>query len=232
MLRIVHDWLNEQWDKTGLSLEKIRSRIVERHNEQSISVSKIHRIFSDPDCKVSIDDILLLSEAFDADPNELFAKIGGREYAASKGVDYKGAETLLREFAQEREQMRAEFAARIDQSIEARKETQRAFDEAIAVFQTTVGHIEEQYRKNADYLTGLVERSEKYNAQLTERAVRAEEAAAQAEARADSAEQENRATRKKLYKLFFVMLGLLIAVFAFLMFIMIADVPYLGGGNG
>lgn len=224
MLKIVHNWLNEKWDVTGLSLEKIRNRIIERHPEQSISISKLHRIFSDQNSKVSLEEVIMLAEAFDSDPNELLALIGGREYVASEKVDYKGAEALLHDFSLEKAQIRKEYEIRIEQSIKAREETQQAFN---AITQK----MEEQYRRNADYLTKLVEESKEYNANLTERAVRAEENAKAADERAEKAQARADALDRRRHQVFWCMIVIVFALLGLLFASFVLNIPSIGWGN-
>ncbi len=224
MLAIVHSWMNEQWDKTGLSLEKIRNKILEKHPEQSISISKLHRIFSDPDCKVSVEEILLLAEAFAKDPNELFAKIGGREYQASEGVDYKGAEALLRDFAREKEEIRQEYEVRITQSIKAREDTQQAF-------QTALAQIGEQYRANADYLTGIIKENETYIRDLLSKTERANIIAEAAQKRAEEAEKAREIIDKRRHQVFWGMIVIVFALLGLLFSSFILNIPSIGWGN-
>lgn len=210
-------FLTRKKDEKRLSYEDMEAKV-------NMSKSKLQRIFTNQADPTISDLEDIVEKALGAPMRELYAIIGEQELNDSEEIGYKGAKELLSDFADEKKQIRAEYQTRIDQLVATGDERQKAF---------TLGlkQVEEQYRKNADYLTGLVERSEKYNAQLTERAVKAEEDAKKANDRADAAELENRTTRKKMYKLFYTMLCLLIAVFGFLMFVMIADVPQIGGGN-
>ena len=57
MLQLVHKYINEKWDETGLSLEKIRQNIMAENPSSSISVSRLHRIFSDPTYKLSLEEL-------------------------------------------------------------------------------------------------------------------------------------------------------------------------------
>lgn len=204
----------------------------------NISKSKLQRIFTGQ-IDVTVPDLeTIVEKGFRETETELYAKMGKQEFKDSAGVDYKGAQALLKDFADEKAHIRQEYETRIIQSIKAREETQTAFHIALA-------QIGDQYRKNADYLNGIITDNESYirdllakvetansiAADAQKRSLDAEERADQANKRADSAENENRTTRKKMYMLFSGMLAILIIVVSFTIFLIVADVPHLGGGN-
>lgn len=224
MKELYLDYLAQKKDAKKLAYDVLEERT-------NISRSKLQRIFTGQ-LDVTVADLeIIVEKGFEESTVELYAQMGKREFADSEDVDYKGAKELIADFNAEKEQIRQEYDLRINQSIKAREDAQRTFD-------TMLSHVEEQYRKNANYLIDLVKRSEKLNAQLTERAVRAENEASQAnrragesDARADSAELENRSTRKKMYKLFSGMLAVILILLSFTIFLIVADVPHLGGGN-
>lgn len=231
MKEIYLNYLTQKKDAKKLAYDVLEERT-------NISRSKLQRIFTGQ-LDVTVSDLeTIVEKGFEESTDELYAQMGKQEFRDSKEFDYKGAKELLSDFNAEKAQIREEYEKRIGQSIKAREETQAAFTSALE----TLG---DQYRKNADYLTGIIKDNEAYIRDLlaqTERAgaiaaaaqKRAEEAEARAkiaDERTDSSELENRTTRKKMYKLFAGMLAILIAIFGFLMFIIIADVPYLGGGN-
>lgn len=224
MLKIVHSWLNEKWDVTGLSLEKIRNRIIEKHPEQSISISKLHRIFTDENSKVSLEEVIMLAEAFNSDPNELLALIGGREYVASEKVDYKGAEALLHDFSIEKAQIRQEYELRIGQSIKAREDTQLAFNTAL----TQIG---EQYRKNADYLTGIIKDNEAYIRDLLVKTEHANSIAASALKRAEEAEKSREKIDKRRHQVFWCMIIIVFSLLGIILASFILNIPSIGWGN-
>ena len=224
MKEIYLNYLTQKKDTKKLAYDVLEEKT-------NISRSKLQRIFTGQ-LDVTVSDLeTIVEKGFEESTDELYAQMGKQEFRDSKEFDYKGAKELLSDFNAEKAQIREEYEKRIGQSIKAREDTQTAFSSALE----TLG---DQYRKNADYLTGIIKDNEAYIRDLlsqTERAnaiaAAAQKRAEEADNRADSAELENRTTRKKMYKLFAGMLDILIVVFVFLMFIIIADVPYLGGGN-
>lgn len=224
MKEIYLNYLTQKKDAKKLAYDVLEERT-------NISRSKLQRIFTGQ-LDVTISDLeTIVEKGFEESTDELYAQMGKQEFRDSKDVDYKGAKELLSDFNAEKAQIREEYEKRIGQSIKAREETQTAFTSALE----TLG---DQYRKNADYLTGIIKDNVAYirdllvqTADANAIAAAAQKRAEEADNRADSAELENRTTRKKMYKLFAGMLAILIVVFGFLMFIIIADVPYLGGGN-
>ena len=224
MKEIYLNYLTQKKDAKKLAYDVLEERT-------NISRSKLQRIFTGQ-LDVTVSDLeTIVEKGFDESTDELYAQMGKQEFRDSKEVDYKGAKELLSDFNAEKAQIREEYEKRIGQSIKAREDTQTAFSSALE----TLG---DQYRKNADYLTGIIKDNEAYIRDLLAQtadanaiAAAAQKRSEEADNRADSAELENRTTRKKMYKLFAGMLAILIAIFGFLMFIIIADVPYLGGGN-
>lgn len=224
-------FLTRKKDEKKLSYEDMAEKA-------NMSKSKLQRIFTNQADPTISDLEDIVEKALGASMRELYAIIGEQELVDSEELGYKGAKELMADFAAEKKQIRAEYQTRIDQLVTTSDERQKAFTIALE-------QIGEQYKANAAYLKGVIIDNEQYIRDLiaqTERAnviaADAQKQASEAEKRADaaeaersSAELENRTTRKKMYKLFSGMLAILIAVFAFLMFIIIADVPYLGGGN-
>ena len=139
MLKLVHEHINQLWEETDLSLEKIRQNIVEKNPEASISVSKLHRILSDPLCKLSLEDLLMLiQDGFKKDPNVLLAKIGGQEYEDSKDVGYKGAAALIADFERRETAIRAAFTEQLEKEKVLRANIHQAFNEAKDAFDRAV----------------------------------------------------------------------------------------------
>lgn len=205
----------------------------------NISRSKLHRIFTGQ-LDVTVADLeVIVEKGFGESTDELYAQMGRQEFRDSKDFDYKGAKELLSDFNAEKAQIREEYEKRIAQSIEAREEAQLSFNLALA-------QIGDQYRRNADYLTGIINDNEAYIRDLlakTEQAntiataaqkhaEEAEDRAKIADGRADSAELENRTTRKKMYMLFSGMLFLLVFVVILFALGIVLDLPLLGMGNG
>ena len=152
MLKLVHEHINKLWDETGFSLEKIRQNIIERHPTESISISKLHRILSEPSCKVSLDDLLMVvQDGFRRDPNVLLAKIGGQEYADSKEVGYKGTTELLADFAKREAGLHSHYGDLLKKEAVMRRNIHQAFtdsterfDRATELFETHLSELKEE----------------------------------------------------------------------------------------
>lgn len=127
MLKTVHEYINIKWDETGLSLEKIRSNIIAANPSSSISVSKLHRMFSDPNYKLSIEELLAVVKAMGQDPKEILAIIGEQEYVASKEVGYKGAAELIAEFERREAALRDGYEDRLEKEAVLRRNIHEAF---------------------------------------------------------------------------------------------------------
>lgn len=158
MLTLVHEHINRLWDDTGLSLDKIRQNILERNPSNSISVSKLHRILSDPTCKLSLEDLLLIiQDGFRKDANVLLAKIGGQEYAASEPVGYQGVTALISDFERRETAIRKAYAEQLDKEAVIRKNIQGAFVEAKNGFDHAVDVLEKTHA------AALAKRDETYD---------------------------------------------------------------------
>lgn len=184
MLKLVHEHLNNLWEETGLSLEKIRQNIIDRNPDASISVSKLHRIFSDPLCKLSLEDLLMLiRDGFRKDPTPLLAKIGGQEYAASEPVGYQGATALIADFERREAAIRKDYTDQLQKEAVIRENIRMAFtaakegfDKAVEVLQQNheaalkkrdetyeraVGHLKQQLQIDAEeYHNALASKDE------------------------------------------------------------------------
>lgn len=160
MLTLVHEHINHLWDETGFSLEKIRQNIVERNPDASISVSKLHRILSDPLCKLSLEDLLMLiRDGFRKDPNVLLAKIGGQEYAASEPVGYQGATALIADFERREAAIRKAYTEQLEKEAGIRKNIHAAFNEAKSAFDHSVEVIQQNHEEALKKRDDTYERS-------------------------------------------------------------------------
>lgn len=231
MKEIYLNYLTQRKDAKKLAYDVLEEKT-------NISRSKLQRIFTGQ-LDVTVADLeIIVEKGFGESTDELYAQMGKQEFLDSKEVDYKGAKELLSDFNAEKAQIREEYEKRIGQTVKAREETQLSFNIALA-------QIGDQYRKNADYLTGIINDNEAYIRDLlaqTERAnmiaaaaqkhaEEAEDRAKIADGRADSAELENRTTRKKMYMLFSGMLFLLVFVVILFALGIVLDLPLLGMGN-
>ena len=146
MLTLVHQHINQLWEETGFSLEKIRQNIVERNPDASISVSKLHRIMSDPLCKLSMEDLLMIiRDGFRKDPNVLLAKIGGQEYAASEPVGYQGATALIADFERRETAIRKDYTQQLEKEAAIRENIRVAFTAAKEGFDKAVDVLQQNH---------------------------------------------------------------------------------------
>lgn len=217
MKDIYLNYLTQRKDAKKLSYDVLEERT-------HISKSKLQRIFTGQ-IDVTISDLeTIVEKGFCENTEVLYAQMGKQEFADSQDVDYKGARELLKNFADEKAQIRSEYEMRIGQSIKAREDTQQAFSSALA----TLG---DQYRKNADYLTTIIKDNEAYIRDLLSQTERAEAIAAAAQKRAEEAEKTREDIEKRRHHVFLGMLFIVVVLLAALLFIIIADVPQIGGGN-
>lgn len=158
------------------------------YQRTGISVSKLQRIHTGQQ-SLTVDDFELICEkGYGLDLDEVYARFGRQEFRDSEGVDYKGAKELLSDFAIQKETLRTQYEERVQREREA-----------------------------VDFLKNLLDETKAYNAQLTERAVRAETESAQA----------HKTSRRIL-----VVSVVLVVLFAVLLVLgIVMDLPHLGMGN-
>lgn len=232
MKEIYLNFLTKKKDIRRASYEDMESRT-------NMSKSKLQRIFTGQTDPTVSDLEIIVEKGLQSSLVELYALIGKQEMEASEELDYKGAHALMEEFAREKAQINESYKVNIEHLMQKSDERQEAFTKALTV-------IGEQYRANADYLTGVIRDNEGYIRDLLaktehsnaiaiaeqKRAEDAENRAKIADERADSAEKENRTTRKKMYMLFSGMLVLVILLVVLLALGIVLDLPTLGMGNG
>lgn len=116
------------------------------YQRTGISVSKLQRIFTGQQ-SMSVDDFELICEkGLNLDLDDVYARFGRQEFRDSEDVDYKGAKELLADFNQQKDALREQYEERVTREQEA-----------------------------VDFLKGILSDFKGYNAELTERAVKAEE---------------------------------------------------------
>lgn len=227
MLKTVHEYINRKWDETGLSLERIRSGIIAANPSSSISVSKLHRMFSDPNYKLSIEELLAVVKAMGQDPKEILAIIGEQEYVASKDVGYKGATELIADFERREEAIRKNYVDQLEKEAVLRRNIHTAFTEARDGFSQAVETLERTHaaalRKRDDtydrvvgHLKVQLDELKEDNKLLTERASAAESAREQLD--------------KRRHNVFWGMLLALLFVLALFILFIIIDAPQIGAG--
>lgn len=158
------------------------------YQRTGISVSKLQRIHTGQQ-SLSVDDFELICEkGYGLDLDEVYARFGRQEFRDSEEVDYKGAKALLADFKDEKEAIWQQCEQRVQREREA-----------------------------VDFLKGMLSKSEQYNAQLTERAIKAETESAQA----------HKTSRRIL-----TISVILVVLFAALLVLgIVMDLPHLGMGN-
>lgn len=153
-----------------------------------ISVSKLQRIHTGQQ-NLSVDDFELICEkGYGLNLDDVYARFGRQEFRDSAVVDFKGAKALIADFGQEKEDIRQHYEERVQREREA-----------------------------VVFLKGLLDETKAYNAQLTERAVRAETESAQA--------------HKTSRRILTVSVILVVLFAAMLVLGIVLDLPHLGMGN-
>ena len=228
MLKLVHEYINRKWDETGLSLEKIRANILAKNPQASISVSKLHRVFSDPENKLSLEELIMLTrDGLQQNPQELLALIGGQEYAASKDVGYKGATELIADFERREAALRKDYQEQLDKEAAMRRNIHTAFTEARDGFKQAIDTLErthaaalqkrdDTYDRVVGHLKGQLTKLEADNLSLMERASAAEAARDQID--------------KRRHGVFWGMLIALLSVLALFILFILIDAPQIGAG--
>lgn len=196
-------------------------------------------------------------EYFGGNKKDVQARIGMAALDEWEKAGFKNAKELMEEHAIEKARIHQNYETRIITLVEQSDKRQKAFEDALTLireqadnaqkaFTEALTVIGEQYRANADYLIGVIRDNEEYIRDLLaktehsnaiaiaeqKRAEDAENRAKIADERADSAEKENRTTRKKMYMLFSGMLVLVILLVVLLALGIVLDLPTLGMGNG
>lgn len=225
MRQIYLDYLAQTRDEKRLSYDDLVPRT-------NMSKSKLQRIFTGQTEPTVSDLEIIVEKGLKGRIEDLYAKIGEQELKDSEELDYKGARALLDDFNAEKKQIRTEYQTRIDQLVSSNDERQKAFTLAL-------DQIGAQYKKNADYLTGIIKDNENYIRDLLEQTERANVIAAAAQQRAKASEEkisvlEDRVveSEKRRYKVFWTMLALSALLLFLLVLGVILDLPMIGMGNG
>lgn len=225
MRQIYLDYLAQTRDEKRLSYDDLVPRT-------NMSKSKLQRIFTGQTEPTVSDLEIIVEKGLKGRIEDLYAKIGEQELKDSEELDYKGARALLDDFNAEKKQIRTEYQTRIDQLVSSNDERQKAFTLAL-------DQIGAQYKKNADYLTGIIKDNENYIRDLLEQTERANMIAAEAQKRAQESEKKISTLEKRLvqsekrrYKVFWTMLALAVSLLTLLVLGVILDLPLIGMGNG
>lgn len=196
----------------------------EMEKTSNMSKSKLQRIFTGQVDPTVSDLETIVEKSLGASLTELYALIGKKEFRDSEEIDYKGAKELVADFSAEKAQIRAEYQTRIDQLVATSDERQKAFTLALDQMGT-------QYRKNADYLVGVINDNEAYIRDLLAKneaanriATEAQEQAKKAQTRIDNLDKRRHQVFWSMLLLVFVLLGIIIAS-------VVLNIPAIGWGN-
>lgn len=158
------------------------------YQRTGISISKLQCIFTGQRT-FTVDDFELICEkGLGLNLDEIYARFGRQEFRDSQDVDYKGAKELLADFDKQKEALRTQYEERVQRE-----------------------------QKAVDFLKEMLIKSEQYNAQLTERAIKAETESAQA--------------HKTSRRILTVSVVLVVLFAALLVLGIVMDLPHLGMGN-
>lgn len=217
MKEIYLNYLTEKKDAKKLAYDVLEERT-------NISRAKLQRIFTGQ-VDVTVSDLeTIVEKGFDESTDDLYARMGKQEFWDAKEFDYKGAKELISDFNAEKAQIREEYENLIGQSIKAREDAQTAFSSALE----TIG---DQYRKNADYLTGIIKDNESYIRDLLVQTADANAIAASAQKRAEDAEKDRESSDKRRHQVFWCMILLVFALLGIIIASFVLNIPAVGWGN-
>lgn len=217
MRQIYLDYISQMRDEKRLSYDDLVPRT-------NMSKSKLQRIFTGQTEPTVSDLEIIVEQGLKGRIDDLYAKVGEQEMKDSEGLDYKGARALLDDFNAEKLQIRKEYQSRIEQLVATSDERQKAFTIALK-------QIEEQYRKNADYLVGVVNDNEIYIRDLLVKTENANNIAAAAQKRAETAEKRADDLDKRRHHVFWAMMVLVLLLIGVIIASMILNIPSIGWGS-
>lgn len=224
MRQIYLDYLAQTRDEKRLSYDDLVPRT-------NMSKSKLQRIFTGQTEPTVSDLEIIVEKGLKGRIEDLYAKIGEQELKDSEELDYKGARALLDDFNAEKKQIRTEYQTRIDQLVSSNDDRQKAFTLAL-------DQIGAQYKKNADYLTGIIKDNENYIRDLLEQTERANMIAAAAQENAQEVEKKIAVLDKRLvdsekrrFQVFWSMLSVIILLLVVIVISVVFDIPAFNWGN-
>lgn len=217
MRKIYLDFLTQKKDAKKLSYDEMELT-------SNMSRSKLQRIFTGQVDPTVSDLETIVEKSLGANIMELYALMGKQEFKDSESLDYKGAKELMADFYAEKAQIRAEYQTRIDQLVSTGDERQKAF--ALSLEQLST-----QYRKNADYLVGIIEEKEAHIQDLLAQNVQANKIAKAAQERAEAAEKRIDDLDKRRHQVFWSMLLLVFILLGIIIASFILNIPAIGWGN-
>ena len=217
MREIYLTFLSQKRDEKRLSYDDLVPRT-------SMSKSKIQRIFTGQTEPTVSDLEIIVEKGLGANIKELYALVGESELKASEDVDYKGAQALMDEFAAEKARIHTNYETKIETLVAQSDKRQQAFTDALA-------QIGEQYRKNADCLTGIIRDNEAYIRDLLAKTEHANSIAISEKERAETAEKRVIELDKRRYQVFWSMLGVIVLLLFIIVISIVFDIPAFNWGN-
>ncbi len=217
MRQIYLDYISQVRDEKRLSYDDLVPRT-------NMSKSKLQRIFTGQTEPTVSDLEIIVEQGLKGRIEDLYAKIGEQEMKDSEELDYKGARALLDDFNAEKKQIRSEYQTRIDQLVSSNDERQKLFTDALS-------QLSDQYRANADYLTGIIRDNENYIRDLLVKTEQANGIAQAAQARAARAEKRIDDLDKRRHHVFWGMLSVILILIGVIIASFIFNLPSIGWGN-
>lgn len=211
-------YLTQKKDEKKLSYDDMVPRT-------NMSKSKIQRIFTGQQEPTVSDLETIVENGLQEDIDTLYAMIGKREMRDSEELDFKGAKALMDEFASEKARIHANYEAKLNSLVEQSDKRQQAFTDAL-------NQMGEQYRKNADYMKGVIADNEGYIRDLLAKVEHANAIADSEKHRAEAAEERIDELDKRRHQVFWSMLTLVAFMAILLVLGVVLDLPMIGMGNG
>lgn len=155
---------------------------------------------------------------------EVQARIGMAALDEWEKSGFKNAKELMEEHAAEKARIHANYEEKINVLVMQSDKRQEAFNIAL----TQIG---EQYRKNADYLTGTIRDNEAYIRDLLAKTEHSNAIAIAAQKRAEEAEKRADSLDKRRYHVFWSMMVLVLMLAGVIVASMLLNLPSMGWGN-
>lgn len=210
-------YLTQKKDEKKLSYDDMVPRT-------NMSKSKIQRIFTGQQEPTVSDLETIVEKGLQEDIDTLYAMIGKREMRDSEELDFKGAKALMDEFATEKARIHATYEAKLNSLVEQSDKRQQAFTDAL-------NQMGEQYRKNADYMKGVIVDNEGYIRDLLAKVEHANAIADSERNRAEDAEGRIEELDKRRHHVFWGMLGVVIVLLCIIVVSIAFDIPAFNWGN-
>lgn len=163
-------------------------------------------------------------EYFGGNKKDVQARIGMAALDEWEKSGFKNAKELMDEHAAEKARIHANYEEKINALVAQSDKRQDAFTVAL----TQIG---EQYRKNADYLTGVIRDNEGYIRDLLAKTEHANAMAVAEQKRAEAAERKIDLLDKRRLQVFWSMLCVIILLLLVIVISVVFDIPAFNWGN-